>query len=364
MASRLELPRPHLEARIRAALQADPPQMPVVVGASGSGRTSLLLRIQRSFGAGRCQYVNLERAVTTPERFMHAVCAPPLATGHPLFATVHTPREAFDAILVYLAEARAPGGEPATFLLDEILEIQMFESFPGLRHAMSDLFGRLATSTNRFVMTSRYQTRTARLLQGLRAPFVIIPTDPLSCSELEGWLPQALGRPLPASEVLEFARISDGRVAYLDALVGALTREDHPGDLVSALATLLAADGMLAHRLAHDYETRLHRTRGYGTLKGILEILADTEPLTLSTLARRLGRTPGSTRDYLTWLVDVDLVSVSGRQYRIRDPLLRLWVRLYCRPIPPDDTELANEVRQFALSRLAAAPAPSPVGQR
>ena len=56
------------------------------------------------------------------------------------------------------------------------------------------------------------------------------------------------------------------------------------------------------------YELRLHRARGYGALKAILEILSEQEPLTLTEISKRLGRTPGSTKDYLSWLEDVDLV--------------------------------------------------------
>ena len=42
-----------------------------------------------------------------------------------------------------------------------------------------------------------------------------------------------------------------------------------------------------------------------------LEVLAQEEPLTLTEIAQRLRRTPGSTKDYLSWLEDVDLI-VSG----------------------------------------------------
>ena len=83
------------------------------------------------------------------------------------------------------------------------------------------------------------------------------------------------------------------------------------------------------------YELRLHRARGYGALKAILDILAEQEPLTLTEIAMRLRRTPGSTKDYLSWLEDVDLVSARQKRYTIADPLLRLWVRLHCRPVPP-----------------------------
>ena len=49
-------------------------------------------------------------------------------------------REAFDATLAFLDQASAGGGnEPATFLLDEVLELRTFESFPGLRTALREL---------------------------------------------------------------------------------------------------------------------------------------------------------------------------------------------------------------------------------
>ena len=38
------------------------------------------------------------------------------------------------------------GGEPCTFLLDEVLELRTFESFPGLRHVLRDLLEGLAAA--------------------------------------------------------------------------------------------------------------------------------------------------------------------------------------------------------------------------
>ena len=66
--------------------------------------------------------------------------------------------------------ARAGGGEPATFLLDEFLELRTFESFPGLRQALHDLVDGLAASGNRFVLTSRYAARALRLLRDALGP--------------------------------------------------------------------------------------------------------------------------------------------------------------------------------------------------
>ena len=76
-------------------------------------------------------------------------------------------------------------------------------------------------------------------------------------------------------------------------------------DPISALTALLAR-GVLTNWCRFCYELRLHRARGYGALKAILDILADEEGLTLTEISLRLRRTPGSTKDYLSWLEDVD----------------------------------------------------------
>jgi hypothetical protein len=130
-------------------------------------------------------------------------------------------------------------------------------------------------------------------------------------------------------------------------------------DPISALTALLSSDGALYHWCRFCYELRLHRARGYGALKAILDILAEEEPLTLTEISHRLHRTPGSTKDYLSWLEDVDLVTSRQKRYSFTDPLLRLWVRLHCRPVPPSEDEVAREVQRYALARVPQ-PEPTP----
>ena len=67
-----------------------------------------------------------------------------------------------------------PAADRATFLLDEVLELRTFESFPGLRHVLRDLFDALATSPNRFVLTTRYVARAHRLLRDATARFEVM----------------------------------------------------------------------------------------------------------------------------------------------------------------------------------------------
>jgi hypothetical protein len=128
----------------------------------------------------------------------------------------------------------------------------------------------------------------------------------------------------------------------------------------------MAPDGDLAARCRFSYELRLHRARGYGALKAILDVLALDEPLTLTGIAQRLDRTPGSTKDYLTWLQDVDLVGVDRKRYRLADPLVRLWLRINRGPRVPSEDRVIGEVQLYVLGRLReAAPrayVPAPIG--
>src|SRR6476660_7674646 len=158
--------RPSLERRVLAALDGSSgsgPRIPVVLGGCGSGRTSLLLRLRDLIGRNQAQYVDVERIATTPERFLQALReSSPFPGTQPVAAGA---RDAFDAALAFVDTARAPGAAPATFLLDEFLELRTFESFPGLRTVLRDVIAAIGASGNRFVLTSRYPTRALRLLR-------------------------------------------------------------------------------------------------------------------------------------------------------------------------------------------------------
>jgi hypothetical protein len=349
---------PSIDQRIAATLMEDTGRIPVVLGLCGAGRTSLLHRLKQALGSEECQYVNVERTATTPERFLAA-----LTTASPFLDTrpapeAMTPRQAFDAVLAFFAGARRPDDGPVTFLLDEVLEFRTFESFPGLRRALPELLAVIAASPNRFVLASRYLTRTERALVAASPQFVAVPMPALPDGDVKLMIIEAMAlQPSrdgdqPGDAVTALARLvvllSGGRPAYARAIVDAMAaRPSATADPVAALASLLEPGTRLWSLCAFCYELRLHRARGYGALKAILEILSEQEPLTLTEVARRLGRTPGSTKDYLSWLEDVDLVSVLRKRYRFRDPMLRLWVRLHCHATPPTAETIGREVRQY-----------------
>jgi hypothetical protein len=355
--------RSTLTRRIAAALDASPSRIPVLVGGCGSGRTTSLHQLRDRLGRTTTQYIDVEHAATTPERFLHAI-----TTTSPFPAQEPSPtgaRASFDSTLAFLDRTRAGGSEPATFLLDEFLELRTFESFPGLRQVLHELVGGLSSSGNRFVLTSRFTTRALRLLRDHSARFEVIHMPPLTAEDTldilgRGGLENPIGSE-DANEAQYVARtvhaLADGRPAYVRAIADELSGmrdQGAPGstDAISALAALLAPEGRLSRECRFSYELRLHRARGYGALKAILDILAEEEGLTLTEISQRLQRTPGSTKDYLSWLEDVDLVVSRQKRYSFADPLLRVWVRLHCRVTPANDDDLAREIHRYALPRL------------
>ena len=351
--------RSTLQARIRATLSDGERRIPVVLGLCGSGRTTLLRQLHADFGPGECQYVNVERTATTPERFLRAL------TQHSPFDEARqapaaaTPREAFDAVLGFFSSARRADGGPATFLLDEVLEFRTFESFPGLRRALSEALAVLAASSNRFVLTSRYVTRAERALTNASPTYFVAPVQDVNCQAVQDMLAELRlastpGEPVDASLADLVVRLSAGRASYAKAILETMATFDgaSAADPLAALAAALDTDGRLAAACAHSYELRLHRARGYGALKAILDILSLDEPLTLTQISQQLGRTPGSTKDYLTWLEDVDLVTVQKKRYRFRDPLMRVWVRLHCQAEITTPELVSQEVQAY-LARCA-----------
>ena len=346
-----------LDARIVSALDADPSRIPVVLGGDGTGRSALLRRLRDAAGPDHAQYVDLERTLTTPERLLGELLAGSRFDSPARDAPDDGPESAFAQVLSYLASARAPRGGPALMLLDEVLELRTFDSFPGLRGITRRALDALAASANRFVVTSRYVSRALRLLRDGSDRYLVLHVPPVSPSDAAQEIAEIPGLRLADAE--EFARaavlLTEGRQAYVAMILRRLRSDAHRStDPIAALAALMSEGGELAAWCCHSYEIRLHRARGYGALKAILDILSDEEPLTLTAIAMRLHRTPGSTKDYLSWLEDVDLVRSHQKRYAMTDPILRLWIRLHCRTEPPKDETVAREVQRYALSKLPA----------
>jgi hypothetical protein len=352
------------ERRALTALEAAPSRIPVILGGCGTGRTWLMQRLKER-ARGTAQYIDVERCATTPERFLQAIVSTSPFAYRADPAVPATAKDAFTALLAYFDTVRGPGGEPCTFLLDEVLELRTFESFPGLRHVLRDLLGALASSPNRFVLTTRYVARAHRLLRDATARFEVMHIPPLAAADVVDVLaPVFNGYEQMASDDRDFLgravqALTDGRAVYVRAIGDTMAAMGGTPDPISALTALLSPEGALDGWCRFCYELRLHRARGYGALKAILDILAEEEGLTLTEISQRLHRTPGSTKDYLSWLEDVDLVASRQKRYSFADPLLRLWVRLNGRATPPTEDDVVREVQLYAVTRMPK-PEPAP----
>tara|TARA_B100001123_G_scaffold438925_1_gene574744 strand:- start:3093 stop:4100 length:1008 start_codon:yes stop_codon:yes gene_type:complete len=317
----------------------------------------------------------VERCATTPERFLDAVIgsSPFPVNSHNLSPT--SPQEAFKTLATFLDTARTSDGKPCTFLLDEILELRTFESFPGLRHVLRELLEILNESANHFVLTTRYVQRAHRLLKDGPSQLEVMHIPSLSTSDVSEILSPILGesKELTGNELNDIASnvhaLTNGHAGYVRVLGEGMTKIDpHSPDPISTLTALLASEGTLSAACRLSYERRLQRARGYGALKAILDILGQNEGLTLTQISNQLHRTPGSTKDYLSWLEDVDLITSHQKCYSFTDPLLRVWVRLHCHTMPPGPDEVVREVQEYAAERIpkeepAQAPAYSDIAR-
>ena len=177
-------PRSTLARRVTAALDASPSRIPVLArrlrqrtndaccsscaNASAAPRSSTSTssgpRRRRSGSCARSRRRRRSRSATRRR-------------ARPAPARRSTRRSPFSAA------PGPPASEPATFLLDEFLELRTFESFPGLRRVLHDCIDGLAASGNRFVLTSRYVARALRLLRDRSARFEVIHMPPLTAED-------------------------------------------------------------------------------------------------------------------------------------------------------------------------------------
>ncbi|BCS33769.1 hypothetical protein TBR22_A29960 [Luteitalea sp. TBR-22] len=344
--------------RVLSVLASPTPGIPLLIGGCSAGRTHALHGVlARLDGDTTPVYLDVERLATTPEQcyrsLLRHVRVAEDGPALPAPASLATPRDAYAAILVLLTRARAASGRPFTFLLDEVLDLRTFESFPGLKTLMAETGSALGASENRFVLATRFRHRGTKLA-GAWPRVTPVLLDDAADDERDG---EALAG-LDPLERQQVRALTGGRVGYA-VLVGAALREARRhglADPVGALTEQMLCGSALERRLRLSYEVRLQRARGYGALRAILDVLSEQQPLTLTQIAQRLNRTPGSTKDYLSWMLDVDLLTVERKRYTVTDPLLRLWVRLNNGPGAPSDALVARETQRFALERLATLP--------
>jgi hypothetical protein len=346
--------------RVLSVLASPTPGIPLLIGGCSAGRTHVLRAVQTRLDSETTPvYLDVERLATTPEQcyrsLLRHVRVAEDAPSLPAPASLSSPRHAFDAVLTLLTRARAASGRRFTFLLDEVLDLRTFENFPGLKALMAETGTALGASENRFVLATRFRHRGARLAASWPRVSVVSLDEAAALDEERTSEALAGLDPLEQQQVLA---VTGNRLGYAVLVSEALRQARRHGlaDPVGALTEQMLCGSALERRLRLSYEVRLQRARGYGALRAILDVLAEHQPLTLTQIAQRLHRTPGSTKDYLSWMLDVDLLTVERKRYTVTDPLLRLLVRLNNGADTPSDAQVARETQRYACDRLAALP--------
>jgi hypothetical protein len=346
--------------RVLSVLASPTPGVPLLIGGCSAGRTHALHAVLSRLDSDTTPvYLDIERVATTPEQcyrsLLRHVRVADDAPTLPAPASLTSPRAAFDAVLSLLTSARATSGRRFTFLLDEVLDLRTFESFPGLKALMAETGKAIGASDNCFVLATRFRQRGTRLAANWPRVSIVPVDDATTAGDDRASEALAGLDPLEQQQVLA---LTGGRLGYGVLVSDALRQARRHGlaDAVGALTEQMLCGSALERRLRLSYEVRLQRARGYGALRAIMDVLAEQQPLTLTQIAQRLHRTPGSTKDYLSWMLDVDLLAVERKRYTVTDPLLRLWVRLNNGADAPSDAQIARETQRFAAERLATLP--------
>lgn len=347
-----------MRAQLQPALLERARQGPplLLTGPPGAGKTTLLLELaERLREAGLVPvYLDLFGAAASPERFVaNALRALPAESfGARLAQAVEIRRiaesgrargnDAVDALFRLWSALDETQGRSVVLLFDEATEIRSLAYFKGLRDVPARFAAALAARRRGTLLATSFPTAARGFWS-----FDTLALEPLGAEAL---------RPLAGSAADAIARLSFGWPRYVRVLLDA--RPGSAADVAEAWAAEMTPGGRLEAMARATHESLLLRSRGYGICKAVLQIVAQDEGLTLTQLVPRVGRTPGATRDYLQWLVGVDVLRMTRKRYGYVDGMVRQWVRLHGRGTPATRAEIATAARGLVGGESAAATPP------
>ena len=301
----LAIPRPELERDLLREITTS--SFLLLAGPRGCGKTTLLGRLARRWRAPTA-LARLEPIACSPEVLrdeLHRL-AEPLLGSFPRGGPRGGPRGRPPLKALHTALRKRPSD--SLLLLDDVTELRTLAYYPGVERPLDAFIDVLTRSKAPSVATTRFTFWMRQHFPDV--PIRIIP--PLTVDELS-----AAG----AVDAELAVAVTGGLVVHATRLMD--------GDIESTLTDELRRGGGIDAECRATMSELLHRARGYGACKWVLRVLAHEEGLKLTEVSRRLDRTPGSTRDYLRWLEEVDLIVSRDKRYYYVDPILRLWVRVY-----------------------------------
>jgi AAA+ ATPase superfamily predicted ATPase len=232
-------------------------------------------------------------------------------------------------------------------ILDEFQEIRTLENFTDTRNVVAIFRANLQHQTGvAYFLAGSAITALSSIVADYRSPlFVQLVQMPLDGFDRDGtvaliarWLPEAAQDPFLTEEIYA---LTQGHPFYVTALCQRIRVYHETAD--RPLTPQLARESFVVETLSHTgaiyelcryvHDVALHRATGYASLKAVLHTLAVEEGLTASAVGRHLKVTPGTARNYLRWLTEVDLVIERDKRYYFRDPVLCYWVAMVTRGI-------------------------------
>ncbi len=324
----------------------------------GAGKTHTLLRIAAALREAPVPFVYLDlfAAASTPERLLATL----VGAVHPYLLD---DAEAIEALARESAEDRHQSSRallrllellatstptrPFVWLIDEATEIRSLAYFPDLGQVEVP-FARALHAARGAVLTSSYLGLATDLFGGFSRVDLpgLAPADLAAVPSLRS----------DGAAIASALAVTHGSAATLLPLVADM-RDSR--DVARSLVHLLMPGGPLEVTCRRHYEVLLLRSRGYAVSKRAAEVVGQRPGQRLTDLAPSIGRTPGASRQYLRWLVEVGLLTQIGKRYAFADPILGLWARLYLdRGGPPTEGEVRNAVSAL-MEEVEAVKSPS-----
>lgn len=362
-------PGPASRAAFEAALATEAADglKALLVAPLGAGKSRSLGAIRARLGVAGVPLlaIDLFTAASTPERLLVILAdslRPFLEADEALAIQALATEGAIDrqrsaGALLRLFDLLSFRGRPLPFvwLVDEVTEIRSLAYFPGLLE-IERPFARALANARGAILTSSYPGLAASLFPDFESR----PLTGLTYGDVTGG--GLTGRSISADDVPSALGWTDGHAASLVLL---LDRTASTHDAARSLAGLLKPGGALEELARRQYDVLLMRSRGYAVCKRAAEAVATAPGRRLTDLYPEIGRTPGASRQYLRWLVEVGLLRQTGKRYDFADPIVGLWASLYLgRADRPTDSEVEGRVSAWIADRVDREGGTPKTGQR
>lgn len=247
-------------------------------------------------------------------------------------------------------------GKKLALFLDEFPEITVLSNYPRLQDPLKSFRASVQQHGDvAYIVAGSAISVLERMIKDHRSPlflqFEMLELAPFS---RESTLELA-ARIIPDISPLagrQIHRLSFGHPFYVTAIaqrVRCLPTETLDAEAVTQafIVEALSREGQIYNYCRYLYDISLQKARGYGALKTILQVLAEEEGLILSEIARRISKSPAATREYLRWLIEVDLVTAEDKLYFYRDPVLRYWVAYATKGLEVDRLPRREELQRL-----------------